>query len=216
MLLLKHKTIVLTMFMTFTPVAMADNLGQTIAAQGNNKGAMACITCHGVDGSGQAQAGFPRLAGLNPVYMEKQLHDFADAKRNNPVMAPIAKALSTDEKKAVAAYFANMAMLSPAGKPANDDTLIKAGKQLAENGNWSKDIPACFTCHGAGAGGIGEHFPALAGQHAMYIEQQLYAWRKGQRNNDPNQLMKGVALHLNDAEIKSVSTYLASLSISED
>lgn len=215
MLILKYRTIVLGILVTFTNVGMASDLGQSISNQGNSKGASACIACHGVDGNGMAQSGFPRLAGLSSVYMEKQLHDFANAKRNSPIMAPIAKALSGAEIKAVADYFAKMAIPASPRKSINDNQLIQEGKTLAEKGNWSNDVPACFACHGAGALGIGDHFPALAGQHAMYIEQQLHAWRNGQRTNDPNQLMKGVALRLSVAEIKFVSAYLASLQAAE-
>lgn len=213
MLILKYRTILLAILMTFTHVVMASDLGKTIATQGNSKGATVCIACHGVNGGGQAQAGFPRLAGLNSAYIEKQLHDFTTAERNSAVMTPIAGALSESEIKAVAAYFAKMAPPSPVGKLSNNDKRIKEGKKLAENGNWSNDVPACFACHGTEASGIGAHFPALAGQHAIYIEQQLNAWRNGQRSNDPNQLMKGVALRLNDAEIKAVSAFLASLTM---
>lgn len=211
MLIFRNTAVVLTLLMAYAQAAMAADLGQTIATQGNGKGATACIACHGVDGGGQAQAGFPRLAGLNQAYLEKQLHDFAKASRNNPVMAPMAKALTDKEIKAVAAYFANMAPTTSGAAPAVDPAVLTQGKKLAENGNWSKDVPACFACHGVGANGIGEHFPALSGQHASYIEQQLQAWRSGQRKNDPNELMKGVAKRLTDAEIKAVSSYLASL-----
>ena len=210
-----YRNIVLPILMIFTQVDMASDLGETLSKQGNTKGATACIACHGVNGGGLSSTGFPRLSGLDPAYIEKQLQDHANEKRVNPVMAPIAKALSDDERKAVATYYAQMAMPSPAEKPANDDAAIatiKEGKQLAVNGAWSKDILACYACHGVGAGGIGENFPELAGQNALYIEQQLNAWCNGQRKNDPNDLMKGVALRLSDAEIKSVNAYLARLS----
>lgn len=213
MLMLKYKTTLLTMFMALSHVAMGSDLGQTLATQGNSKGATACIACHGVDGAGMAAASFPRLAGINPAYMEKQLHDFTKATRNSAIMAPIASALSDEEIKAVAAYYSKLKLITPSSQAATDDTLMEVGKKLAEKGNWPNDIPACFTCHGAGANGIGDPFPALAGQHASYIEQQLQYWRSGQRNNDPNELMKGVAVRLSDAEIKAVSAYLASLTL---
>lgn len=213
MLILKYRTTLFTIFMAFTPMAMGNDLGQTVAIEGNGNGATPCSSCHGADGAGQAGAGYPRIAGLNPAYMEKQLHDFTKENRNSPIMAPIARALSDKEIKAVVTYFANMKP-TPATSPSSaDDKLMKAGKQLAEKGNWSNDVPACFTCHGVGGIGIGDHFPALAGQHASYIEKQIQSWQKGQRHNDPNQLMKSVAMRLSDAEIKAVSTYLASLTL---
>ncbi|WP_206441581.1 c-type cytochrome [Amphritea opalescens] len=200
--------------MTLSPMALADDLGQTIVMQGNGKGAMACSICHGASGAGQAQAAFPKLAGLDPEYMQKQLEDFTTAKRNNPVMSPIAKALTKEEAVAVSSYFAQMPTPAPASANV-DEPLIQAGKRLAEEGNWANDIPSCFACHGTNANGIGANFPALAGQHASYIEQQLNAWRSGQRSNDPNQLMASVSQRLSEAEIKAVSAFLANLSVTE-
>lgn len=211
MSILKYRILLLTLCMLFTPMAMASDLGQTIATQGNSKGAMACIACHGLNGEGQAAAVFPRLAGLDAAYIAKQLHDFTTAQRDNPLMSPIAKALSDEEVNALAVYFAKMSPPEPAAQSPDNAELIQAGKMLAEQGNWPSNVPACVACHGADGGGIGEHFPALAGQHASYIEQQLNAWRNGQRSNDPNELMKGVALRLSDAEIKAVSAFFASL-----
>ncbi|HJW54696.1 MAG TPA: c-type cytochrome [Burkholderiaceae bacterium] len=46
--------------------------GATIAAKGS-AGAAACVSCHGVNGEGNAAAGFPRLAGLNATYIVSQL-----------------------------------------------------------------------------------------------------------------------------------------------
>jgi len=212
MLTPKGTTALLAMLLTFSQWTMATELGQTLATQGNSKkNVAACSLCHGADGGGQALAGFPRLAGLNPRYLEKQLRDFATATRDNPVMSPIAKTLSDKEIKAVSAFFAKLTPPASGDKPSYDAKLINEGKKLAEYGKWANEIPACFACHGSQADGVGEHFPALAGQHAGYIEQQLQAWRTGQRKNDPDQLMKGVAMRLSDTEIKAVSIYLASL-----
>ena len=69
--------------------------GQKIFTQGGaNPAAMACLGCHGPDGKGIAAAGFPRLAGLPAGYLSKQLHDWRDGTRKQPVMEPLAKALS--------------------------------------------------------------------------------------------------------------------------
>jgi cytochrome c553 len=190
---------------------MANDLGQTIATHGNGKGAIACMACHGSKGEGQAQTGFPRLAGLDAGYIEKQLHDFTTAQRNNVMMSATAKALSDTEIKAIANYYAKLTLVASATQLSTNEALIQTGKTLAERGNWSNDIPACFACHGEGGNGIGSAFPALAGQHANYIEKQLNDWRSGLRSNDPNELMKGVALRLSDAEINAVSTFFASL-----
>ena len=50
----------------------------------------------------------PRLAGLSADYLLRQLDDFADNNRESELMAPIAKSLSPEERKAVAAYYASV------------------------------------------------------------------------------------------------------------
>ncbi len=183
--------------------------GKQLVMHGNNKGATACLSCHGADGAGNAAAGFPRLAGLNAGYLAKQLHDFASGSRTNMIMQPIAKALSKQDIANVTAYYASQQAPHTAAKL--EPGVIDEGKKLVERGDWSKTVPACIQCHGPGAHGVGTHFPALAGQHASYIESQLNAWKQGMRKNDPDKLMEGVAARLSDSQVKAVSAYLATL-----
>ena len=202
--------IVFTSLLLICQSGWAEQPGRQIVMHGNTHGATACATCHGEDGAGQAAAGFPRLAGQNKDYLLMQLHAFVQGSRNNPIMAPIAKALSQQEMTAVTAYYAGRQTPNPnAGR--GDKTLRDEGKKLALRGNWDKTIPACVACHGSGGNGVGRHFPALAGQGAQYIEQQINAWKSATRHNDPNQLMQGVAQRLSQAETRAVAAYFASL-----
>lgn len=183
--------------------------GNKIFTQGGeNPAAMACMSCHGPDGAGMAAAGFPRLAGLPAAYLSKQLHDFRDGSRKQPIMEPLAKALSDAEISAISATLAAMPM------PATPDTrrqqmATDPVQSLALYGDWSRGIPGCVQCHGPGGVGVGEHFPPLAHQPASYLAGQLDAWRDGRRSNDPNQLMVGVAKALTDAEVKALADYFA-------
>lgn len=190
--------------------ASAEEDGQRIATQGNGKGATACMSCHQADGAGLEAAGFPRLAGLNPDYLAAQLEAFQTGTRKNPIMTPIAKALSGPERLSVAAYYA--AQQAPY-KPLSAGVAENArGKALARVGDWrQRDLPACLQCHGPNAAGVGSSFPALAGQHASYIQAQLNAWKQGDRRNDPGGLMKAVADKLDAADIRAVAAYLAAL-----
>lgn len=175
----------------------------TVANQGAS-GVPACNSCHGPGGSGQGV--FPRLAGLNAAYLAKQLGDFSGGSRANGVMQPIAKALPPADQQALARYYAAMpAAARPAPATAADD----AGARLATRGQWSKGVPACVQCHGPGGVGIGDHFPALAGQPAGYIASQLKAWQAGTRKNDPIELMRHVAAQLSDSDIQAVSNWFA-------
>jgi cytochrome c553 len=54
-------------------------------------------------------------------------------------------------------------------------------------------------------------YPRIGGQFAEYTEAQLKAFRDGVRANDPNKLLRMVAIKMTDAEIKAVSDYIAGL-----
>jgi len=196
---------------TGVAVAAGDTArGENIATQGNGAGALACTTCHGPDGKGNAAAGFPDIAGLNADYLSKQLHDYAEGTRKNPIMQPFATALTEDDIQSVSAYYQSLqspvsAVAYQAPDPANQ------GEWLALRGDWDNLIPACNQCHGPNGMGVGNSFPALAGQHASYLKGQILAWRNGTRNNDPNHLMKGIADRLSEQQISAITEYYAAL-----
>lgn len=186
--------------------------GRKVFEQGGaNPAAMACITCHGADALGMAAAGFPRLAGLSAAYMSKQLADFKSGSRSNPIMQPIASALSADEIKDVTTMLA--ALPAPPTRRTNRAELVDSlGAKIALRGAWERNIPECVACHGPGGVGVGDHFPPLAGQSVEYLTAELNAWRNGLRNNDPNQLMGHIARNLTEEEVGAVTAYFASLS----
>lgn len=192
-------------------LASAAPSGETIVRQGNGKGALACMSCHGLQGQGNAAAGYPYLAGQPVDYLVKQLQDFASQRRQNPVMQPFASALSEDEIKAVARYFAKLPLPKTATGKNNNPQLAKGGR-LATKGKWSAGVPACFQCHGDQGQGIEPNFPAISGQPAQYIKNQLEHWRKGERSNDPIGLMQAVVGQLDNAEMTAVADYLAAQS----
>lgn len=169
----------------------------------------ACVQCHGIDGRGDAQLGSPRLAGLNPEYIVKQLRDFQTHRRQSDVMAVQAQGLTVDEIDMIAAYYANLK--SPSVKIDVTPQQVSVGKNLAIRGNWDKNVPACFRCHGDQGRGVAPHMPALAGQHKSYLVAQLQAWKSGKRSNDPLSLMATIAQRMDDNEIDAVATYIASL-----
>lgn len=181
----------------------------TIAAHGNGTGATACSSCHGKDGGGQPAAGYPRLAGLEAAYLQRQLDSFANGTRDIPAMATIAKALTPEERHALAAYYARMPIPAALAKGAAEPSSDKLGEELATRGMWSKQVPGCVKCHGPHGVGVGPNFPPLAGQPARYIADQLRDWQRGQRKNDPLELMQHVSSALDDADIKAVAAWFA-------
>ena len=187
--------------------------GKKIFTEGGSQpGAMPCVACHGADGLGLAAAGFPRLAGLPAAYVRKQLTDFSSGARSNPVMQPLAKALTETEIAAVSQAVAAMPFPPPATVPRSE-MPGNAAQKLALQGAWERQIPACVSCHGPAGVGVGDAFPALAGQPAAYLAAQLTAWQNGTRRNDPNDLMGHIAQSLTLEEVQGVAHYFASLPV---
>lgn len=190
--------------------ALADTPdGATIAQQGNGHGAAPCMACHAVNGGGQPAAGFPRLAGLPKAYLRKQLEDFANGSRDNATMLPVVGALTDAERDAVVKYYSALPVPTPAPAQLPKDSVAQRGQQLAMRGRWSDALPGCEQCHGPGGVGVGNHFPPLAGQSAVYISNELNAWKQGSRHNDPLQLMQSVASRLSDDDIAAISAWYA-------
>jgi cytochrome c553 len=167
----------------------------------------ACSSCHGEGGEGSLNV--PRLAGLPAGYLIKQLNDYQSGARYNDNMQFVVKGLSSDELIALGHYYAGLET-PPSAKPAFNGDLDR-GRQLALEGDWSIDAPACFSCHGSSGWGVGEIFPGLAGQHPVYTFTQLNDWHNGDRSNSPIGLMKSVAGQLSRQDMQSVSDYLAGL-----
>src|SRR5271165_4044606 len=84
------------------------------------RGIPACVSCHGAAGNSTI-AQNPKLAAQHDAYIAKQLANFKTADRNNPIMSPIAKALTDDEIGNLAAYL-NAQSLKP-GAAKNKDTV---------------------------------------------------------------------------------------------
>lgn len=197
--------------------AGADTLlaqGRQIYTQGT-AGAPACIACHGAQGEGSIAANFPYLAGQGATYLEDQLNALADGSRQNPVMKPVAAALSEAQRHAVAAYAASLprpwdaTRLSATIQTPPDGK--DAGAWLANRGDWSVQVPACTQCHAAGGIGVGSQFPAIAGLSRTYIVEQFTLWRHDQRPAGPGQLMGGIAKRLTEPQIEAVAAYFSSL-----
>lgn len=130
------------------------------------------------------------------------------AERENAVMAGMVAALSADDMRNVAAYYASQ-KLKPAA--AKDKALAALGQKLYRGGNPSAGLPACAGCHGPAGAGVPAQYPRIAGQFAEYIDAQLKAFRSGARANDPNGMMRGVAAKMSEREIQAVAEYAAGL-----
>jgi cytochrome c553 len=173
-----------------------------------------CEACHGAHGEGMAAAHVPRLAGQAADYLEKQLDDFADGMRENPIMAGFAKALTKQQRAQFAARYASMSAPYIPQTTSSNAMQLARGHQLAFQGDESSRVQACNGCHGPDGIGVVHAAPYLAGQSTEYLAGALEAFQQETRKNDAGQLMRSVAQRLNDADIAAVAGYFGSLEYS--
>lgn len=169
-----------------------------------------CATCHGPDGRSLNPA-WPHLAGQQTDYLQKQLHDLKSGhtRHVDPAMAPFINQLSDEDIASLAHFYATKP--SPPGSHRLR-TKNELGETLYREGNRSKQVIACITCHGAHAEGNGvPGFPSLKGQQIQYIIHQLEAFKSGERDNDLSRTMTHIAKQLDAEEIYALAYYLASL-----
>jgi cytochrome c553 len=169
-----------------------------------------CAGCHGPHGEGNPQLAAPRLAGQPKAYLERQLEAYADGRRYNEVMAPIAKQLTAADRAQLAALFSNLD--APRAKSSTNSSRTNAhGRTLATLGDEARQVQACENCHGPGGTGFGGVNPYLAGLDARYLEAALREWKEAKRNTDPAGVMPLIARQLDDADIKALAAYYSSL-----
>ncbi len=167
----------------------------------------ACETCHGPAGNAPIPGMMaPKLAGLDALYIIKELNDFKHGRRIFDAMNGLAKGLSEAEIRADAEYFAAQ-IRTP--DEVTDKALAQRGEAIIQHGILDQAVPACANCHNDGVTGT-FRYPRLAGQKPDYVLNQLMNFKSGQRHNDFG-YMSRVAMRLTDGEMKAVAEYISGL-----
>lgn len=171
-----------------------------------------CMTCHGSYGQGSEVVGGPKLAGMEPWYIKRQLLGFRSSFRGVATdyipgfeMRATAAILSDAEIDQVVADIAQWPDLAMIPTLSGD---ASAGKAL---------YAPCAACHGAMAEGneaLGA--PALKGRNDWYLLRQLELFSKGQRgmhaDDTGGQQMRAMMTTLPDADSwRDVLVYINSL-----
>lgn len=167
-----------------------------------------CLECHGVDGI-SINDKIPNHAGQYPAYLRKQLSNFQSGERRHEIMTIMAEGLDDTDKSDIAAYFATQKIMQ--GDGSGDKPLVK---NLFINGDKSRDLPSCVSCHGdRGKGRIANNvvYPVIGGQRAIYLRTQLIGWKLGDRSNSPGDVMNKVAKLLSEDEINALGDYISGL-----
>jgi len=95
-------------FVSYVPPGSI-NKGKALAETGGRNKTIACTICHG-DGM-KGLANVPRIAGLHPIYVARQLHLFKDGDRNGPDAALMKKPvmqLTNDDILNISAYIGSL------------------------------------------------------------------------------------------------------------
>ena len=169
--------------------------------------AVVCQACHGANGN-SVNPEWPSLAGLGADYIAEQLKNFKEGKRNNPVMMPNAMALQPQDMEDLGAYFGSQVNTGLEADP----TYWKAGEKLYRAGSTEQGVPACMACHGpTGYGNEPAKYPALRGQHSVYVVKQLTDYASGARTTGPNGIMQTIAKRLSPDDMRNVASYVQGL-----
>jgi cytochrome c553 len=197
-----------TLLLGVTLIALGAEAQEGSVEAGRAKSAT-CAACHGADGN-SVTPDWPMLAGQHASYIVRQLKAFKNGERTDVTMKPFADLLSDQDMLDVAAYFAAQ---KPTPKGA-DPTLANLGQQIYRGGVPERGIAACIACHGPdGSGNPLAAYPRISNQHAAYVTKQLNAYAAGDRRSDValNQMMRNLAEHLAQDEIRALASYVQGL-----
>ncbi len=188
------------------PAAMHERLDQISqdpaslaeAVQRGQKAASVCRHCHGTGGN-SVMPDVPNLASQNAAYLLEQMNKFVSGQRKSSAfMEGLIKALPPEDRIDIALYLSRQPV---ARKPVDAGAQSAAGKQMYDK--------LCVSCHGANGSGS-RKIPRLAGQQGEYVIDSLQRYRSGSGERiDPR--MAAYTRNLNDAQIRQLAAYLASL-----
>lgn len=158
-----------------------------------------CTACHGENGVPE-QADYPIIQGQQFFYIYTQLKDFKAGRRASDEMQPIAEALSRDQMKAIAQYWAELPWPGIQPPHVSDEDRALAKEAIVKG--------QCGACHGKWMGDT--RIPRLAGQQPGYLAKTMRDFKNDVRQNAPDK--SSTMSKLTEPEIEALARYLASLS----
>lgn len=185
----------------------------TAAAAADKPDLAYCTVCHGAHGNGNTAIRAPKIAGMEPWYVRRQLEAFRDGIRGahpddaaGHEMQPVGVRLRDDDAiEEAIAYVADFKAKAPTATVTGDTAR---GRTL---------YSLCESCHGAkGEGNQALSAPALTARTDWYLVTQLRNYKAGARGADPRDSygaqMRVIAATLPDATaIDDVVAYINTL-----
>lgn len=175
-----------------------------------------CEACHGSQGRAGPDGYYPRLAGKPAGYLYNQMENFSQGRRRYTMMRRMMEPFSPDYQREMANHFAGLHIpyAPPPAPQANlSSTQLQRGRQLALEGDATRQLPACTSCHGAQLMGQTSHIPSLLGLPAAYLGAQLSAWKQGERSTVAPDCMAEIAKRLSPDDANAVTAWLATQAV---
>ena len=206
-----------TIFALAVSTATFASMAQEIkgdANAGQTKNAM-CIGCHGIKGY---QASFPEvykvpmISGQGANYLSSALQAYRKGDRKHPTMRAVAVTLTDQDIADLSAYYSVHGVVAGAELPAKPANEASAEVQALLN------KANCASCHGANYNKpVDPSYPKIGGQHADYLFVALKSYKNDNAGNAnakvgrAHPIMGAMAKQYTNAELKTMSNYLASL-----
>lgn len=156
--------------------------------------AQMCNACHGANGMPLDPKTMPIIWGQQQSYLMKQLRDYRNGERANPIMTTIAKGLAEEDLRKLAAYFAGKHWPQQAA--------------AAAPGSPPDGMKQCQACHQPNFEG-GMPAPRLAGLSYEYLAATMKNFATDERTNNGD--MPKFMQALSDSQRDAMAKYLAAL-----
>ncbi len=202
---MKQLLIILLLSASYIPYAVSD-VPDTMAER-----VKACTICHNDGNQADRNVYYPRISGKPYGYLFNQLKNFRDKRRYYQPMAILVENMTDDYLMDIARYFSELQLpYPPPEKISIRPNEVKLVEKLMDEGDASRDIPACRQCHGQSLMGISPSIPGLLGLPHIYLSAQLGAWRNGGLiRGQQADCMSKIAKRLTDLETIALSKWLA-------
>lgn len=190
------------------PVRVADTMKER---------ARPCLSCHGAETQATTDGFSPRLAGKPAQYLFNQLASFRDGRRTYAPMVYLVQYMTDDYLREMAGYFAALELPHPPPEPAALTAAQAArARQLVQEGDPARGVPACVDCHGERLSGVAPAIPSVLGLPRQYMNAQFGAWRSGRLRSIEPDCMAEVARRIAAEDVPLLTAWLASQRVPAD
>lgn len=172
-----------------------------------------CTSCHmlapdpaSAETTRMPPSPYPDLSGQPARYLEHQLEAYRNGLRRHPQMQATATTLDKG-----AAAMARMYADAPAPDLVfrDDPDDHAAAQRLVFEGDWSRGLAPCASCHAMAPEDRARLSPRLHSHPAPYLTRQLRAYANGTRRSDTMGRMRAISSRLSEQEISELAAYYA-------